>query len=181
MTLKTPSKEMTSKYLRLKNDSVFHRGFIIEESIVMEQVMDSIFSNYFCKEDKISEINEIVFNNEYISLGAKENILTAILEKFPDLKRNNSNLIQDIAFIRKKRNNLAHLKLSATDEDLNNYNGKDIPYNKWVNGVYKKYFLTEEEAKKTVDLITTTINKLIELEGIVIKNRQTLLESKAPS
>src|ERR1019366_4413123 len=152
MTLKTPTGELHGKYLKLKHDSIFYRGFIIDESIVMELVIDDILSNYFCEGEKATEINNIVFNTDYVALGGKENMLQSILmqEKFKDFFKNNSTIIQDIAKIRKLRNKLAHLKLQTTDKDVEEYDGETLPYTSSENGKVKPYPIKEE--KKRADI-----------------------------
>lgn len=170
MTLKTPTGDLHEKYLRLKNDSIFYRGFIIDESVVMELVLDDILSNYFCEGEKAIEINNIIFNTEYVALGSKIDMFQSILlkQKFKDFWKNNNTIIQDLHKIRKLRNKLAHLKLQTTDKDIEDYDGETIPYTSTVNGEVRLCPIKPEQKKIDINLIENIIKKLIKFRNEVL-------------
>jgi len=93
-----------------------YRGVIIQDSINIEAMVDSIIINYFVKENKHSEFLTKVVEDENFSFGLKINILEKLnLETYTEF-------IQDIRRINNIRNIFAHCLPGSFTGGLSYYN-----------------------------------------------------------
>ena len=93
-----------------------YRGVIIQDSINIEAMIDSIIINYFVKENKHSEFLTKAVEDENFSFGLKINILEKLnLETYKEF-------IQDIRRINNIRNIFAHCLPGSFTGGLSYYN-----------------------------------------------------------
>jgi len=98
------------------NEIAQYRGVIIQDSISIEAMIDSIIINYFIKENKHSEFLTKVIEDEGFSFGIKINILEKLnFEIYKDF-------IQDLRRINNIRNIFAHCLPGSFTGGLSYYN-----------------------------------------------------------
>lgn len=151
-----PAKTLIERNLSKWNDMIFLRGIVISNVIELEIKLNSILAKFF----KIPEENKIVFNdllleNFSITLEGKKKVLKSILEKlgiYNDFKK----ILEDIEYLQKRRNYLAHCKPD--------YEKRNLVYQM---GEPKKF--EEDDMKKIFSVLKSVDEKLKQVSEKIIE------------
>lgn len=155
------------KYTNIRIDISYYRGRYIDETIIMEMLVDDFLSRYFCEGNKVSEILSGIFNTEYISTGYKISILKSILMKpqFKEFWDKNNWIIDTIKHkILKYRNKLAHSKALITQSVQDGYNDEDLPLVGCVDGEQISWNIKMSDINEKVKEVQGVIKVLLELQ-----------------
>jgi len=100
------------------------RGVLINQIILLERLIDSYISKYFCKtQDKATELMDMILATRRMTFDGKTEVFRAILDKlYPEKKKENSTIAKDLKFIIEERNMLAHYFLDVSPDILNSFN-----------------------------------------------------------
>lgn len=99
------------------------RGVLINHIILLERLMDTYLSKYFChSEEKAVELMDLIMSTRRITFDSKAQVLKTILEKeFPEKKKENQELGKDFQKIAEERNMLAHYFLDVSEDCINRF------------------------------------------------------------
>jgi len=101
------------------------RGKLISHIIFLERCIDEYIVKYFCnEEEKRLELMRVIISTKKITLDSKKEVLLYLIKNYaPELKKEYPTLNADLTDIIEERNRLAHYVLSATKEEIENYDG----------------------------------------------------------
>ena len=141
-----------------------YRGVIIQDSINIEAMVDSIIINYFIKSNKHSEFLTKAIEDEGFSFGLKINILEKLnFEVY-------SEFIQDIRRINNIRNIFAHCLPGSFTGGLSYYNKNNKTREVKELDDFHKEFL--EKLKKVDEQLQKLFWKLVEESKKELKNEK---------
>lgn len=106
------------------------RGVLINQIILLERLIDSYISKYFCdSQDKATELMDMILATRRMSFDGKAEVFRAILDKLhPEKKKENSATAKDLKFIIEERNMLAHYFLDVSPDILNNFSETNLTF-----------------------------------------------------
>ncbi|QGW28411.1 hypothetical protein [Phnomibacter ginsenosidimutans] len=99
------------------------RGVLINQIILLERLIDSYISKYFCNtQDKATELMDMILATRRMTFDGKADVFRTILDKlYPEKKKENSTIAKDLKFIIEERNMLAHYFLDVSPDILNSF------------------------------------------------------------
>jgi hypothetical protein len=151
----------------LKNKVIQMRGLIINDSIVIERLMDTCLGSYFTNDDeKALELLQLVFYTERMSFESKRQILQYLLQAhFPYLLTENPTFIKDMIHIIEVRNIVAHLlyEIPEDQEDLSSpivfmRHKNEL---KFENISLERFTDTLQKMSRCIDVLNTLADKLL--------------------
>ena len=82
------------------------RGVLINQIILLERLIDTYISKYFCKTpDKANELMDMILATRRMTLYGKAEVFRVILDKlYPEKKKENSTIAKNLKFIIEERN-----------------------------------------------------------------------------
>ena len=119
--------------VELRRKIIFYRGKIINDTILLERIIDTFIAIYFTKDEPefkdgkslFTEMIELILSNERMSLGSKIEVFCYIVKKhYPQFLLDNPTLNKDLAFIIQQRNILAHYMFDTSDDYIAEQNSK---------------------------------------------------------
>jgi len=106
-------------YDRYTNIAFHRRGAIINETIMLERLIDDFIVNYFCTDAKKKvELMELIIGTKRMIFENKVQVFKVLLDKhFPEILEKNKTLITDIVnIVIPARNVFAHYWLVTNEE-----------------------------------------------------------------
>jgi hypothetical protein len=109
----------------LRERVIYYRGKIINDTILLERMIDTFIAIHFTKDEPefeegqslFTEMIELILSNERMSLGSKIEVFCFLIKKHhPDFLLKNPDVNKDLAFIIQQRNILAHYLFDTSDE-----------------------------------------------------------------
>jgi hypothetical protein len=96
------------------------RGLFLGEFILMERLMDTAISQYFCPDlNKQVELMEMIICTKRMTYESKIHVFRAILDKKnPDNKKDNSAIFKEMCQLGEIRNKIAHFMLDFSEHTL---------------------------------------------------------------
>jgi len=148
------------------DDIIFLRGFIISKIIDIEQMINTIFSNYFkVHESKTIHFNDLILENSANSLGGKKKALWKLLDSLGKLELVD-NISKKIQKLQEDRNVLAHCKVKENEPnclismgDRKEFHKQDMQeiFEK-IREISEKLTLVDEEIKNLAPVVTDQEN-----------------------
>tara|TARA_R110000868_G_scaffold37481_5_gene132580 strand:- start:633 stop:1133 length:501 start_codon:yes stop_codon:yes gene_type:complete len=147
--------------------SAYYRGSMIQWAIDVELRIDIVIGRFLSsnKQERVLDTIEIFDSAESIGFYAKNMAIQYIIKKhYPQFLKDNKGFLEDIDYLIKTRNIVAHKR---PDISLNDYSVLG-----WAktskNSVGKNsYYINKETCAKYNNLAADTYAKIIELEGLV--------------
>ncbi len=142
------------------------RGVLINHIILLERLMDSYISKYFCQtEEKATELMDLIISTKRITFESKAQVFKTILDKvLPERKNDNQKLAKDFQFIAGERNMLAHYFLDITQPSVDRYktDGSTITSLK-IEKTRTSEIFDFERVKKLGDIVDSYNTYIIEI------------------
>ncbi|MEJ5996100.1 hypothetical protein WG904_16850 [Pedobacter sp. Du54] len=151
------------------------RGNIINQTIMLERLIDEYLSNHFCKTQKsVVEIMDLIFGNKLITFESKHQVFREILNRHnKDFQSANKTIHKDIDEIIRIRNIMAHYLLDTEWDVVEGFSINEISFIKFDKKRKKEVF-TIDKISSHLKMLDETINK------IIILNSQTKSSSATP-
>ena len=101
----------------------FTRGVLLNHTILLERLIDSYISEYFCGlGEKSIELMDTIISTRRMTFEGKMQVFRIILDKqYPKSKNKHTDYATDLQVIANRRNQLAHFFLDPSEEAMERF------------------------------------------------------------
>jgi hypothetical protein len=139
------------------------RGFIINQTISLERIMDRYISKYFSNDEtKIEELIELVFSTKRIAFESKRQIFKYIVDNHnKDFLKKYPDVCSDLKKIEEHRNVFAHYYLDNSDEGEEMFKNGKMGFVEFLNKTETIYY-TRQGLNKIYDMLNKYLTAFAE-------------------